>query len=198
MRPVGTRETELVKEPRDTPVEHTETFAGRLGVRERAGEVALAGACRARDDHGLMLVDPTAARELSHDSLVELALVRGKSIPSMHASVRSAVFASRRLRARRAFSRAKHLGVHEHREALVEGQGEGIGRLVLLQPCPCEDAQAERMKLLERGFSSTCPSFLSRVDHVFVEVSGSSRRRAHVFVRRPRRRGASPDSGSGC
>ena len=41
MRSVGPRETELVKEARDTPVEHTEPFATGL-VCERAGEVALA------------------------------------------------------------------------------------------------------------------------------------------------------------
>ena len=52
-----------------------EQLPARL-LRQRARDVALAGPGRAGDQDRVVLVYPTAARELAHDRLVELALCR--------------------------------------------------------------------------------------------------------------------------
>src|SRR5262249_57838539 len=68
--PVGVREGEFLEEARDAAVEGAIALAARL-LREGAGEVRLAGARGAGDEHVVMLGDPAAGREMADQRLVE-------------------------------------------------------------------------------------------------------------------------------
>jgi hypothetical protein len=137
IRSVGARETELVEETRDTSVEYPEAFAASL-VSEGAGEIAFAGAGRASDDYGLMLVDPAASGELSHNRLVELALAG--EVDSLDARLGDPELRLAKVACETSVLAREHLGVDEQRETLVEREREGIGRMVLLEPSPGENA----------------------------------------------------------
>jgi hypothetical protein len=138
MAPVGTRQTELVKETRDASVEYTESFSARM-VGERAGEVALTRSRCPGDDHRLMLAHPAAGRELSNDGLVELSLAW--EVDPLDARLRDPELRVAKVPREASVLAREHLGVDEQRETLIEREREGVGRLVLLEPRARQDAQ---------------------------------------------------------
>ncbi|MEO8183482.1 MAG: hypothetical protein ABI895_32005, partial [Deltaproteobacteria bacterium] len=69
---VGPGETKLVEESRRAAVDCTMAVPTSL-VSESAREVGLAGASCTRDEHAVVLFDPSAGGELAEHSLVELA-----------------------------------------------------------------------------------------------------------------------------
>jgi hypothetical protein len=135
---VCAREAKLVEQARDAAVEHAVSFATGL-VREGAREVGFSGAGRAGDDHGLVLGDPSARGELTDDGLFELPLAR--EVDALDAGIGDAELGVAEVLCEARIFAREHLGVDKQSEALVERQREGVGGLVLLEPCAGEDAQ---------------------------------------------------------
>jgi hypothetical protein len=69
---IGPRQHALIEEPGGAPVEQPVAAATGL-LRERAGDVGFPGAACPRDRHVLVLLHPTAGRELADDGFVQLA-----------------------------------------------------------------------------------------------------------------------------
>lgn len=72
---VGVREGEFFAEPRDAPVERAIALPAGL-LRERASEIGLAGAGRAREQDRVVLGDPAPGSELAQQRAIELAARR--------------------------------------------------------------------------------------------------------------------------
>src|SRR5208282_4213708 len=125
-------------------------LAARL-LGERAGDVGLAGPGRAADDDDLVLLDPLAGPELPDEGPVELTARR--VVDALHRCLGDAEL--RLLESSvEALVLARHpLGVDEHREALVEGQRDGVCTSLLLRPCGGHRAETHLVELLHRGFS---------------------------------------------
>ena len=87
--------------------------------------MALPGARRAGDDHRLVLLDPSAGRELSNDGLLDLSLAR--EVDPLDARVSDPQLGVAEVLREPGVLTGEHLGVDEQREALVEREGEGVG-----------------------------------------------------------------------
>jgi hypothetical protein len=87
-----------------------------------------------------VLDHPSATRELSHDGLVELPLAW--EVDPLDARLRDSELRLAKIPCQAGVLARKHLGVDEQRETLVEGERKGVGRFVVLQPRPGEDAKA--------------------------------------------------------
>jgi hypothetical protein len=70
-----------------------------------------------------VLVDPTAAGELSHDSLVELALAT--EVDAFDARIQDPKLRLTQVAREACILAGEHLGIDEQREALVEGERGG-------------------------------------------------------------------------
>src|SRR5262249_34917938 len=119
-------------------------------LREGAGEVGLAGAGLAGDDDVLMLGDPAAGPELTHERLVELAFARAVDV--LDTRVRHPQLGLLE-RARQANVLAVDpLGVDEQAEALVEAERGNLGLRLLRRPGFRHRVKAEQLEFLDRRF----------------------------------------------
>src|SRR6185437_3114540 len=146
---VGAREAELVKETRRAAVDRAVAASTRL-LRERAGDVRLADAGRARDDHVLVLVHPAARGELADDGLVQLAPRRVVDV--LDARLAESELGLLEQPAETLVLEREVLGVDQQAEALVERQLADLGALLLLGPRRTERVEAQRLEFLDGRF----------------------------------------------
>jgi len=146
---VGPGEAQLVEESRRAAVGSTMAVATSL-VSEGAREVGLAGACCTRDEHAVVLLDPSAGGELAQHGLVEIAArVALDTFDARLAEPELGLLES----APDALGLASHpLRFDEQREALVEGHGLDVGVALLLIPRSGHRQEAKRLESFESWF----------------------------------------------
>jgi hypothetical protein len=137
--PIAAGERQGFEEPGDTLVENGATVAASL-VAERAGDPALADTGGADDGEVVVTVDPVAGDEPGHEGAVDAA--RRAQIDILHAGV-LAQGGELEPGGGAPGVTVGGLAVGHDADALLEGEGEQVGRAALLLEGPCHAGQAE-------------------------------------------------------
>jgi hypothetical protein len=145
IRSVGPGESDFVEEPRDTSIEDPQA-ATTGGLAKSRGEVALADSRRSRDQDVEVIADPLTGGELTKQSAINASRRRGVDVfDACAGDSKLRIFQSSR---KAPVVASEVLGVDEHGEALVEGEGACCGVTLLGLPGFRHRAQTQRVKFL--------------------------------------------------